>query len=309
MKYLYLFWKHWKIRNKYDFLIVGYPGHVVVPFAKLISKKPVILDALCSLYEGVIISREKNGLFFLREKYTRLVDRLAIKFADAILVETNLQKQFFEERLGAPPGKCFRVFTGADDSVFYPDDNIKKNKDFTVVFRGKFLPEAGVTYVVKAAKILETTGIQFLIIGNGFLQKEVIATIEDIKPKNLKLISDHLEFGELRQKMLECHVSLGQFASHKRLYRTIPHKCFESLALGLPYITAESAGVGELLTDGINCLMVKEASPEAISEAIIQLKKEPELALRLSKAGVELYKQKLTPYHLAKQILDIMQII
>src|SRR3989344_6457800 len=59
LKYLYLFWKHWKIRNKYDFLIVGYPGHVVVPFAKLISKKPVILDALCSLYEGVIVSRQK----------------------------------------------------------------------------------------------------------------------------------------------------------------------------------------------------------------------------------------------------------
>ena len=69
LKYIFLFFKHWKIRDKYDLMIVGYPGHVVVPFARLISRKRVVLDALCSLYEGVIISRGKNGLFSLREKY------------------------------------------------------------------------------------------------------------------------------------------------------------------------------------------------------------------------------------------------
>ena len=42
LKYPRLFFKHWKIRNDYDVMIVGYPGHIVTPFAKLISKKKVV---------------------------------------------------------------------------------------------------------------------------------------------------------------------------------------------------------------------------------------------------------------------------
>ena len=65
LKFLKLFWKHRKIRNSYDYMIVGYPGHIVVWLAKLISKRPVIFDALCTLYEGEILSRNlyKYNLF------------------------------------------------------------------------------------------------------------------------------------------------------------------------------------------------------------------------------------------------------
>ena len=65
VKYPKLFLKHWKIRNNYDYLMVGYPGHPVVWFAKLISKKPIIFDALCTMEEGVLISRGQKGFLGL----------------------------------------------------------------------------------------------------------------------------------------------------------------------------------------------------------------------------------------------------
>ncbi len=306
LKYLKLFWKHFKIRNAYDFLIVGYPGHVVVPFAKFISKKPVILDALCSLYEGVIISREKHGAFFLREKYTRLVDRLAIRYADIILLETNLQKKFFEENLNAPAHKCVRLFTGADDEVFHLDSNIKKRENFTVVFRGKFLPEAGVPHIITAAKILENSGIDFLIIGNGFLKRDIVTLFEEVKPANMTLILHNLDFQELKTKMQECHVSLGQFGRHKRLSRTIPHKCFESLALGLPYVTARAEGVAEILRDKENCLFVHAGDSEDLAEKIRLLRDDHVLRENIARNGHALYLKECTPFALAKELLSII---
>ena len=42
IKYFRLWQKHRTIKNDYDFVIVGYPGHMVVPWAKLLSKKKVL---------------------------------------------------------------------------------------------------------------------------------------------------------------------------------------------------------------------------------------------------------------------------
>jgi len=114
-KYWNLVKKHWEIRNDYDVLVVGYPGQTLVSLAKLISRKPVVLDALCSLYESLILSRDAYKGNPLRVPVIRSVDWLAYKCADKILVETEKQKSYFEKRLHVSPGKCAVIYTGVDD--------------------------------------------------------------------------------------------------------------------------------------------------------------------------------------------------
>lgn len=304
LKYFKLFKKHWKIRNNYDFLVVGYPGHPVVWLAKLLSNKPIIFDALCTVEEGVIISREEHNRYSLKYFYIRFIDWLAVKSADLVLVESEAQRIFFEGKFGKSD-KYKVVYTGADDSIFYPD-NIKKREKFAVVFRGKFLPEAGVKYVLRAAKILENSDVGFLILGNGWLQDEVKKEISILNLKNLEWISDWLAVDDVRKKMLECNLSLGQFENHERLKRTIPHKAYESLALGLPYITAQAQGISEILTEGENCLMVKPADPKDLADKILQLKNDPKLAEKIANSGLDLYRGKFTPTQLAKKIKSFL---
>ena len=303
VKYFKLFKKHWKIRNDYDLMIVGYPGHSVVPLAKIISRKKVFFDALCSMYEGVVISRQKFSPFSLSAFYYKMIDLLAVRFADIILLETQNQKKYFENNFGQS-SKYRVVYTGADDSIYHPDLNIKKRDKFTVVFRGKFLPEAGVKYVISAAKFLENENVDFLIIGNGWLEKEVIQQIEDLKPLNLEFVNKFVPDGELQRMMLSCHISLGQFENHERLMRTVPHKAYESLALGLPYVTARADGVSEILTDRVNCIMVNPSDPQDLARKILELRDDPSLVESLAEKGLELYKNKFTPKVLSEKILD-----
>ncbi len=153
---------------------------------------------------------------------------------------------------------------------------------------------------------MEDSGIKFLIIGNGFLKKEVVALYESLHPKNVRLVLEYVEDDELRGMMLQSHVSLGQFERHKRLSRTIPHKCFESLALGLPYITAEAEGVAELLTHGESCLFVKPGDPQDLARKILMLKENDSLRERLASAGRKLYTEELTPRHLSQKIVELL---
>jgi len=259
IKYYKLFIKHWKIRNDYDVMIVGYTGPLIVILAKLISKRPIIFNAMASLYEVNIISRKRYSRHSFMAWRTWLVDWLAFKFADLVLVETNRQKEYLVKKFRIKPEKFARLFTGADDSIFYLDPNIKKNEKFTVLFRGRFLPEAGVKYILEAAKILEKKDVNFIIIGGAGLEKEVRKQIEELDLKNLDYVQKKLGEKELREKMLTAHVSIGQVENHERLERTIPFKAFESLALKLPYINGNGLGIKELFEDRKNCLLVNMA--------------------------------------------------
>src|SRR3989344_6303624 len=61
-KFLALYKKHKKIKRDYGLILVGYSGHTLVPFVKLISNKKIIFNALGSLYEGKVVSRGQNWL-------------------------------------------------------------------------------------------------------------------------------------------------------------------------------------------------------------------------------------------------------
>jgi len=311
-KYYKLFIKHWKIRNKYDVMIVGYAGHMLVPFAKLISMRPVILNAMTSLYEAGIIARKKHPKHSLGAWRILLIDWLAFKFADLVLVETNRQKAYLVKKFRIRPQKFVRLFIGADDSIFYPDNNIKKSDRFTVLFRGKFLPEAGVRHIVKASKILENKEVNFLILSagdgcGGCRQEKVKEQAKKLNLKNLKLIFERLKVNELREKMLTAHISVGQVENDERLERTIPFKAFESLALKLPYINGRGLAIQELLEDRKNCLLVNLADPKDLAEKIMELKTSPGLRKKIAENGYRLYKEKLNPRALGKELLDIIK--
>jgi glycosyltransferase involved in cell wall biosynthesis len=305
LKFWKLYKKHKKIKDAYDILVVGYPGYIIAPFAKFITKKPIVLDALCSFYEAQILSRDAYRGVPMRTFYTRFVDWFANRSADYILLETDAQKNYYTSELKVPEDKCIVVRTGVDDASFYFDSEIKKHDTFTVLFRGRLMSEAGVKYIVEAAKILEGRGVNFEIIGFGWGEtvRALKTMIDEYKLSNLELTFSNLPVSELRERMLRCHVSLGQFEAHERLKRTIPHKAYEAMVMRLPYITAEAPAIMELFRDGENCLFVAPASPEDLVEKILKLKNNPGLRELLSGQGYRHYINELTPKKIVAELL------
>lgn len=303
-KYWRLFRKHWFIRNKYNIMIVGYPGHTIVPFARFISSKPIIFDALGTLYEAEIFSHKAGPLKGLKMK---CIDWLAIKSAHMVLVESEKQRQFLIYKFSDKQNKFRVLYTGVDDNIFHFDTYIKKESVFTVLFRGRLTPEAGVNHILLAAEMLRHENIHFRIIGFGVCKKEIEQQIKDINLNNIEFITKALSFEELTRRMNECHISLGQFEHNDRLKRTIPHKVFESLAMRIPYITGRADGVQELLKDGENCLMVNLADPEDLAKKILLLKNNPMLREKLAKNGYHTYQNRFTPKILGNQLRQMCQ--
>lgn len=99
-------------------------------------------------------------------------------------------------------------------------------------------------------------------------------------------------------------MSLGQLGNHPRLIRTIPHKAYESLAMGLPYLTAANKGILELLKDGETCVVCNPADPNSLAEKILWAKNNWQELERIAERGHNLFIDKLAPQILAAELLE-----
>ena len=61
----------------------------------------------------------------------------------------------------------------------------------------------------------------------------------------------------------------------------------EAMAAGVPVVASDIPGYREVLTDGVEGLLVPPRDPEALSAGLVRILREPELARRLGEAGRE----------------------
>lgn len=286
-----------------DLIIVGDDSPGLVILIQLISGKKIIYNALCSVYERLIISRNLASKFSLKAFYYWLLDFLACHLSFLVMLESQQQIDYFNKLFKVPKKKCFLAWTGTDEEVFYFDPNIKKFDEFTVIFRGRLLPEAGAEYVVMAAKKMENQGVQFIMHSFGQELKKIQALIDKLKPMNLKLIAEFLPDEQLRELMQKSHLSLGQLSAHERLNRTIPHKAYETIALKLPYLTARNPAIMELLKESETCLACNPADADDLAAKILWAKEHPQELAAIAENGHRLYASQLATQILAQNLI------
>ncbi len=287
---------------KYDAIFVGFTSPFFVPIARIFSKNRIIYNATSSQYEGNIVSRGISPFSFEAMKWW-LIDFISFHLASLVLLESPSQIKYIGRNWLVKRNKLILSWSGLNEKEYYYEPNVSKYSKFTVLFRGRFLPESGIDTVIKVAKILEDSDIAFLIIGHGFSYRLVNTLMDELKPKNIVMINHSLPIDELRKKMQASHISLGQMADHPRLERTLPCKSFESLAMRLPYLTARNKAVLELLKEDETCLCSKPGDPRDLADKILFLKNRPEILELVAKNGYEFYRQNLTSKILADNLI------
>ena len=290
-----------KIKSTTDVVIVGYGSFLLVPLAKLIAGVPVIFDALCPLIDPAIYSRSLHKKSILHLWRARFFDWLTFNLSDLVLLESNAQKKFVSNMYSIRHSKLAVVYTGADDA-FVQSGEHTSTLPIQVVFRGKFLPEAGVEYILQAAKILENEDISFTIIGNGFELEKIRTLYEKLQLSKVSLITNNLTFKELYGYLSKADIMLGQFANNDRLNRTIPHKAFEALALGKSYITADYPPLHEVLVHSKNGWFIKSADAHALAQSILTMSSNVKLRRMLSESAYSTYFNRFHPKKLGEML-------
>ncbi len=269
----------WIFRNRTSFanldvLVVMSPCHLLSPVLKLITKKPVILDAGWTLTDG-ILSRGFKLENLYKLPMIAAIDLISLHSANLVLVESTLQRNRVKRFPGVPLNKMHVSYTGLDESQFKERlkpslmksglvSGIKKNvdqKSLVVLFRGKVNKEAGYRNICDAARILSKQATFIFILGD-----------RDVVPNDLENVIrlSNVSPSEMQELYNMAHVAVGQISDHPRLKYTIPHKAFEAGYFKKAYVTSESLGIKEVFKEE-SVIYLSNSSPESLASAILTL--------------------------------------
>jgi glycosyltransferase involved in cell wall biosynthesis len=310
MSYFDLIKKHWKIRSQYDIMIVTFPGHFIVPLAKIITRKKIIFDAFVSLYDTRILDREYYaypGGKYIMTPYTKVIDWLACTLADTILLDTHQHIDYFIKEFGIPKSKFTRVLVGADNKTIPATPRTPSRRNFTVHFHGYYIPLQGIEYIIQAAKLLEKEAITFNIVGRGQTYTETVNLVKKLSLTNINFIG-MVPFAELAQYMANADICLGIFGTNEKAGRVIPNKVYEALAARRAIITRRSDAVCEILTDRENVLLCNMGDARDLAEKILLLKNNPDLLNLIADEGYKFFMQNFTPQKVVRDLVQTINI-
>lgn len=287
-----------------DAILVSYPGHFDVPFAKMAAKRmgiPLVFNVHISLYETLVLDRGYFGRSSLTARIIKLYERFIFNLSDIVLVDTKTHGAFFSELYKVPPDKFERVFIGAD-SHFLPQKREREGA-FRVLFYGTFIPLQGIEHIIRAAHLLrDEPNLIFEIIGRGQTRDQIMELAKQLNIKNIEFF-DWVERHKLVDRIAAADVCLGgQFGMTQKANLVIGYKCFQMLAVGRPVIVANSAGNMELLTHGEDCYACKAGDPEAMSQAILALKSDPDLCSKIAKGALKTFNAHCSFYSIGQSL-------
>jgi glycosyltransferase involved in cell wall biosynthesis len=306
-KFVNLFRKHWKIRNEYDIMIVGFSGQLIVPFAWILCRKKIVFDGFVPIYDALIYNHKSVKKHSLKSVFYWLLDFFAVHLSDLVLTDTNEHVNYYAKTFKAKKKKFNRLFIGANTDIFMPLERKRHNKDFIIEFHAIVYGEHGIDDILDAAKILKSKNfdIKFLMIGASRMYDQAK---ERAKHENL----DNMEFvgrkplKDIARYIAESDVCLGLFGKTEKVQRVIPNKAYEIIACDRPLVSVCSRAMKELFKNRETCMFTNLDNGESLADAIIELKSNDKLRKKISENGYQLFINNLTPKKIGENLISIL---
>lgn len=306
------YWRLFRAHNRtpeYDVMLIGYPGQFDAYLARLLTwwrRKPMALDILMSLH----LVAEERGLTEKSPFTGRLVfllEKIGLRLPDMLIAENRAYQEYIQLKYQLPAGRFRLVPHGADDSVFHPRAAVVPPDDsFQVTYHGLYLPSHGLDAVIRAAEQLkDDPEIHFNFYGNGPERAKIEAYAVEHQLANVHF-HGFVSRDELLDGIAQSHVCLGVFGITKQSNFTIQNKVWEGLAIGQAVVSGISDTVEESLIHREHIYLIERDNPQALAEALLELKKDPELRQHISANGYQRFVQGNAVAAIGRSILSAL---
>jgi len=163
----------------------------------------------------------------------------------------------------------------------------------------------GLDYLIRAFPHVARATDASLIIGGGSKkpkrhEREVKQTLVDLVDS--LAISDRVSFtGHVDDALLDTYYRQASVFVLPSKYEPFGMTVLEAMACGTAVVATKLGGLREVLTDGVDSLLVDPSDPEELGGAITRILTDPALAGRLSQAGRQLIEERFSWQSIARQ--------
>ena len=215
---------------------------------------------------GIMYEKKNNGGWgtSLAEDAGEYSSKIVSISTDNSVIMNELLPEFSD--------KVVIIRNGSDHSVFYKDDNIKKEDVLehlgidtgfakTVCFVGKLTPIKNVESLLRAAVYYERPEVVTLIAGDGELRKELEELTVELGLKNIKFLGNQ-PHNVLKNiyNIADCSLIL----SKREPFGLV---AIEAMMCGAPLIASDQGALPEFVTEDVG-ILVDADDPIKIAEAV-----------------------------------------
>ncbi len=287
-----------------DLVWVLFPGQTCVWLAWLLfPRKKIVFDVFLSLHEANVHDRKVYAPWSIRAVRDWLLDWYSIRLAGVVTLDTHKHIEMFHAKYGVDREKAVRIFIGSTLPPVAPLPRAE-GKGCLVHFQGSFIPQHGIEYIIRAAKVLESDAqIRVRFVGGGQEYEKMRALARSLDVHNIVFTGRLPEYAQVLEALREADIVLGVFGTERRAGWVIVNKVFEGMAFGKAIITSDNDAMRELCRDRENALFVKAGNPDDLAAKIMELCRDTALRERIANGAHALYAQHLTPQKLVAGFL------
>lgn len=238
---------------------VGWLAKVIMPGKKLVVR--------CGWVRTEEMMRKDECRSGFNLWWHQLVERAAFRFSDAIIVVSEIDKNYIVERYCIDKSKIVIIPNSVDTSLYRFNALSKDNKDNKdkkrILLIGRLVHMKNFQNVLKAVNNIQRE-IEVVIIGDGPYRPnlEKIAHVSNVEVSFMSTVAND---------EIPSEISKSDVIILPQLYASgMPKVILEAMAVGVPVICSNIPVHTNLINDGVNGLICDD-NVESIKESILRL--------------------------------------
>lgn len=236
---------------------------------------------------------KKNWGKLYLSNYLKWCEQIEVKAADAIIVISDVLKEQLIEFYNVEENKIYVSPNGVDTDLFNPNidgSSIRKKygleDSFVIGYSGGFNIYHGIDTLINASKMIseKIQNVKFFLIGDGEYRKHVDEFAEENGLKDKIIVTGLVPFKEVPAHLAACDVLVSPIrTTNNTTFFGSPIKTYEYLSMGKPIVATNIGILSKVYTDHVNALVMNENDPFSLTQKVIELFSNRQLADNLQK--------------------------
>jgi glycosyltransferase involved in cell wall biosynthesis len=205
-------------------------------------------------------------------------------------------------------GKLHCLYHGLELQSYQPQAHVSAEIPL-ITSVGQLKEKKGFSYLLEACQLLKSQGYAFRcqIIGEGPLRSALEQKIHEFCLEKYVTLSGAIPHESVIDELKSSTMFVLPCVTSSDGDRDgIPNAILEAMAMRLPVVSTIHSGIPEVVTDGVNGLLVPAGDAKSLAQAMAKLLDQPVLGLEMGERGRQMVSEKFDAMHNADRLLQQM---
>lgn len=228
----------------------------------------------------------------INKKWHVRLDQLCTRLSHSVIAVSEHTREHMIAQEKAPPKKVRTILNGIDfDRVKLSEPAVRErlrrefdgDRFYLLLMVGRLHPEKGYPHLFRAISELKSKTdrpVRLLIAGTGPMADSFRDEVRQLG------CDDAVQFLGFRKDVPDLMAAVD-LVVHPAVAEAFGLSLTEALYIGTPVVASRVGGIPEIITDGIDGVLVPPAEPRALAETIVKMLHDPERRQAMAGAGRE----------------------